>query len=110
MTRPGPPRFVPTLTEIVRPGPSPQTPPTAETAVSVDDDHEAMIQRILQRVDLVLEARLGDTVRELVLAQTQALTPMLRGEIERLVRESVSQAFAQESGSVQNLPEDCIHK
>ena len=110
MTRPGPPRFVPTLTEIVQPCPLPKTPLSAGISVPLADDHEAMIQRILQRVDLELEARLGDIVRELVLAQTQALTPMLREEIERLVRESVGQAFAQESGSVTNLPEDCIHK
>ena len=110
MTRPGPPRFVPTLTEIVRPGPSSQMPLAAGTAVPVGDVHESMIQRILQRVDIVLEARLGDTVRQLVLAQTQALTPMLREEIEHLVRESVSQAFAQESGSVPKPTENCIHK
>ncbi len=110
MTRPGPPRFVPTLTEIVQPSPSPQTPPVTDTAMPVAEVHEAMIQRILQRVDLVLEARLGNTVRELVMTQTQALTPMLREEIERLVRESVSQAFAQESGVMTQQPEDCIHK
>lgn len=110
MTRPGPPRFVPTLTEIVQPGPSLQTPLAADAAVPVADVPEAMIQRILQRVDGVLETRLGDFVRSLVLAQTQALTQMLREDIERLVRELVSQAFAQESGSVPKPPEDCIHK
>lgn len=108
MSRPGPPRFVPTLTEIVQPGLSLQTPPAVDATVPVADDPEAMIQRILQRVDLVLETRLRDAVRQLVQAQTQALTPMLREEIERLVRESVSQAFAQESGFAPAPHEDGI--
>lgn len=110
MTRPGPPRFVPTLTEIVLPSPTPQTLRVADTAVPVANVHEAMIQRILKRVDLVLEARLGNTVTELVTMQMQALTPLLGEEIEQLVRESVNQAFAQESGPVTQRSEDCIHK
>lgn len=106
MTRSVPPRFVPTLTEIVHPQLPLQTPLVADTATPVVPLPEAMVQRILQRIDLVLETRLRDSVSQLVLKQTQALAPLLREEIERLVRESVSQAFEQEYGSVQIPPKD----
>ncbi|MEO7400746.1 MAG: hypothetical protein ABIV07_08265 [Polaromonas sp.] len=106
MTRAVPPRFVPTLTEVVHPQLPLPTPLVADAATSVTHFPEAMVQRILQRVDLVLETRLRDAVRQLVLKQTQALTPLLREDIERVVRESVSQAFEQESGSLQIPPED----
>ncbi len=55
-----------------------------------------MVQRVLQRIDLVLERRLREAVGELILAHTQTLAPRLREEIELVVRQSVSQAFAQE--------------
>ncbi|MEO7954116.1 MAG: hypothetical protein ABIR35_08505 [Polaromonas sp.] len=108
MTRSGPPRFVPTLTEIVHAQLPLQTPPVAASAAPETHFPEAMAQRILQRVDLVLETRLRDSVTRLVLQQTQALIPLLREEIEQLVRESVSQAFAQETGSAQEQPEDRV--
>jgi hypothetical protein len=110
---PVPPRFVPTLTEIIRPLPaSPPTPentgtplaspalspatPAKALAVSADIQ-EQLVQRVLQRVDLVLERRLREMVGQLILEHAQTLTPRLREEIEVVVRQSVDQAF--ESGS-----------
>ena len=104
-----PPRFVPTLTEIIRPlpaspptaentgaplarpAPTPATPPKA-LAVSADIQ-EQLVQRVLQRVDLVLERRLREMVGQLILEHAQSLTPRLREEIEVVVRQSVNQAF-----------------
>lgn len=108
---PAPPRFVPTLTEVVRPVAAPMPPsgqagataapaaspaPLAAPAAS-SDLQEQMVQRVLQRVDLVLERRLREVVGQLILEHTQSLAPRLREEIEDVVRQSVSQVFEQEN-------------
>ena len=102
---PTPPRFVPTLTEVIRPLPaSPPTPenssgplvaPVKALAASADLQ-EQMVQRVLQRVDLVLERRLREVVGQLILEHTQGLKPRLREEIEAVVRQSVNQVFQSE--------------
>ena len=55
-----------------------------------------MVQRVLQRVDLILERRLRESVGQLILEHTQTLAPRLKEEIELVVRQTISQAFAQE--------------
>lgn len=89
-----PPRFVPTLTEVVQTGPAPLSP-----AVAVSQDQLA--QRLLQRVDLALERRLRETIATVILEQTAALAPLLRDRIEVLVRDLVAQAVAEEIESRQ---------
>ncbi len=103
-----PPRFVPTLTEVVPPTKSSATVSSAPFLSSqsrqvmgadgaLDSQFEdQMVHRVMQRVDLVLERRLREAVGQLILTHTQALGPRLREEIELVVRESVSQAVAQE--------------
>ena len=95
----GPPADVPTLTEIVHPvvacGPA-SGGVTAVDPVSAEMQ-ELMVQRVLQRIDLLLEKRLHEAIEQLILEQTDGLLPRLREEIELVVRESVSQAFEQES-------------
>jgi hypothetical protein len=105
---PTPPRFVPTLTEVIRPlpasPPAPEnagaalvTPAPAKALAASADVQEQMVQRVLQRVDLVLERRLREVVGQLILEHTQTLTPRLREEIEAVVRQSVNQAFESEA-------------
>lgn len=94
-----PPRFVPTLTEVVQPAVLAvtnelETHATASTTQAA----EMLVQRVMQRVDLVLERRLREAVGQLILEHTQTLAPRLREEIERVTRQSVSQAFEQETG------------
>jgi len=84
-----PPRFVPTLTEVVRSG---VTSERSEPGVT----QEQLVQRVMQRVDLALERKLREAIAATVLEQTRALGPILREEIELVVRESVAQAFAEE--------------
>lgn len=95
-----PPRFVPTLTEVVPPTAEPaQTPVAGNTdgAVALAAGlQEQMVRRVLQRVDLLLERRLREAVGQLILEHTETLAPRLREEIEQVVRQSVSQAFEQE--------------
>ena len=105
---PTPPRFVPTLTEVVHPSlvsglPDATAQNVASTSNSDAPLHQLedqvlhrVMQRVMQRVDLVLETRLREAVSQLILTHTQALGPRLREEIELVVRESVSQAIAQE--------------
>lgn len=115
MSRPpaAPPRFVPTLTEVVKPIAAPMpapgqavmpaspqaspvspAPPAALAALAASPDlQEQMVQRVLQRVNLVLDRRLREVVGQLILEHTQSLAPRLREEIEDVVRQSVSQAF-----------------
>lgn len=81
-----PPRFVPTLTEVVRP---------AAAGVGTVSE-EQLVHRILQRVDLSLDRRLREAVASVVLEQTRDLGPLLRAEIELVVREAVAQAVADE--------------
>ena len=83
-----PPKFVPTLTEVVRGGDAARTEPGFT--------QEQLVLRVMQRVDMTLERRLREAIAAAVLEQTRALGPILREEIELVVREAVSQAFAEE--------------
>lgn len=84
-----PPRFVPTLTEVVHSGPAPLAP---NAGVAQDQ----LAQRVLQRVDLVLDRRIREEIATLVLEQTSALVPLLRARLEEVVREVVADAVSQE--------------
>jgi hypothetical protein len=84
-----PPKFVPTLTEVVHSGPAPLSPTPSVS-------QEQLAQRVMQRVDLVLDRRLREAVATVVLEQTDLLTPMLRERLEAVVREVVAAAVADE--------------
>jgi len=84
-----PPRFVPTLTEVVHSGPAPLT---AHSVFS----QEQLAQRVLQRVDLVLDRRVREEIATVVLEQTSAIVPLLRERLETVVREIVADAVAEE--------------
>lgn len=87
-----PPRFVPTLTEVVQPTPAPEAgAPAAPPIVQ-----EELVQRVLQRVEATLDGRLRETLAAVVIEQTRALGPILQAQIEALVRQAVAEAFEQE--------------
>ena len=86
-----PPRFVPTLTEIV---PGTTAPAPLGTATE-----EQLVHRIMQRIDLTLDRRLREAIAAVVLEHSRALAPALRQEIETVVAEAVSQALAVELGA-----------
>lgn len=88
-----PPRYVPTLTEVVKT--ARESRPAGDPAVL----QEALVHRVMQRVDLTLERRLREAIAATVLEQTRSLAPLLREEIEAVVRETVAQAFADELDS-----------
>jgi hypothetical protein len=86
-----PPRFVPTLTEVVHSGAAPLGP-AAGAALSPDQ----LAQRVLQRVDLVLDRRVREAIATVVLEQTDLLAPLLRERLDAVVRDVVAQALAEE--------------
>lgn len=88
-----PPRYVPTLTEVVKAEPRPSAPRPAAGELPSQDQ---IIQRVMQKVDLTLERKLREAIATAVLEQTRTIAPMLREEIEAVVRETVAQAFADE--------------
>ena len=86
-----PPRYVPTLTEVVKTAPG-----TVAAAPAAGLSQEQLIHRVMQRVDVTLERRLREAIAATVLEQTRSIGPVLREEIESVVRQTVSQAFAEE--------------
>ena len=108
-----PPRFVPTLTEVVQPPELllPDRPlivresqtPVIATVDTLQMENQ-LVHRVLQRLDLILERRLREAVGQLILEHTETLAPQLRVEIESVVRQSVSQALAQEVASIPPPP------
>ena len=94
-----PPRNVPTLTEVVRPGSGEAAASASPRAAVVEDPwvmQEQLVHRVLQRVDATLDARLREAIAAVVVEQTRSLGIALREEIESAVRKSVAEALARE--------------
>ena len=92
-----PPRFVPTLTEVV---PGSATAPAAEKL-----DEQELVHRVMQRVDLTLDKRLREAIASVVLEHSRQLAPALREQIEEVVAKAVSEAIAEELGAEGTDPE-----
>lgn len=86
-----PPRFLPTLTEVVHPS------GLLKASVPATPDLEEIVQSVMQRVDPVLERRLSEEVdamvRALVMEQLETLSSRLHEELEIVVRQTVSEAM-----------------
>ena len=95
-----PPRFVPTLTEVVR---VPAATPT-DAAAAPMLSQEQWVHRIMQRVDITLDRRLREAIATVVLEQTRTLAPMLREQVEAVVRQAVAQALEEELDATKNSP------
>ncbi len=67
--------------------------PAAETWLHAE---ELLVQRLLERVDQVLDERLRETIAQVVQAQTRSLTLRLQEELESVVRQTVQEAVAHE--------------
>ncbi len=80
------PRFVPTLTEVVRTGKAPLAPTL---------DRERLVEQVLQAVIPRLEQQLRQTLGRLVDEQIRRASPQWRSEIEATVESVVTKALAQ---------------
>lgn len=113
-----PPRFVPTLTEVVpdasavplppaleaAPTPAPTPAPVLPQLVIPDGFEEMLVHRVMQRVDVGLEQRLRDAIATVVQEQTRSVLPRLREEVESVVRQVVYEAVADELLSKGSAP------
>ncbi len=107
-----PPRFVPTLTEVVPDTSAVPLPPVLEAApapvppqwVIPDGFEEMLVHRVMQRVDVGLEQRLRDAIATVVQEQTRSILPRLREEVESVVRQVVYEAVADELLSKGSAP------
>ncbi|WHZ11869.1 MAG: hypothetical protein OJF60_002308 [Burkholderiaceae bacterium] len=98
-----PPRYVPTLTEVV---PSSPIVPDLDLDLAAQPDvplpeasgsiQAHVIRQVMERVDALIEQRLIDAVSALVQEHFKALEPRLREEIETVVRQAVSDAVVEE--------------
>jgi len=90
-----PPRFVPTLTEVVQVA----APPAVAPAFDALAFEEQLVHRVMQRVDALLEQRVRQAVTHVIEEQTRSLLPRLREELDSVVKGTVSEALAQELAS-----------
>ncbi len=94
-----PPRFVPTLTEVIEAIESPpadDAPPAEGARVPLSEDQ--LVQRVMRRVSQGLEQRLREAVAQVVLEQTRAIAPLVAAEVETAVRALVAEALDAERG------------
>lgn len=91
------PRFLPTLTEVVKPGDAaaaasgeaaPVRPPMPTA--------EELVERVMQRLAPTLEIRLRAVMTALVQEQVSAMEPYLWQEVDQALRQTVTAAVAQE--------------
>jgi predicted component of type VI protein secretion system len=89
-----PPRFIPTLTEVVD---SPGTATVAALASRKTSDRpEVEASRLIRRIQATLEPRIQAAVTVVVQAHLKSLGPLLEREIDRVVREAVKEAVAKD--------------
>jgi len=105
-SRPAPPAQVPTLTEIVQPGPAGAlaSAGAAEQNPAVHDLQALLVQRVMQSLTPMLEQHVQEAIRQLVLTHADALMPRLQEQARQLARSLVAQAFEQESVHFQPTP------
>lgn len=86
LTTKPPNRFVPTLTEVVRPGLAPPTPAI---------DREVLVEQVLQALKPQLEQQLRAELYTLVEEQLCKALPQWQLDVETVVNAAVAQALAQ---------------
>lgn len=87
------PRFLPTLTEVVRPRHAQAVPPKVEPPVSIDVD--ALVDRVMLSVAPHIEDQLRELVTDVVQEQLRELTPRIQHDLEVVVRAAVTGALAE---------------
>ncbi len=103
-----PPRFLPTLTEVVHGNAgdarvtvagaavaktaAPEVDPAAQAVATI----ELNLNKILVRLEAPLQARIKLAVGELVQAHIEALLPLIQQEVETVVRETVREGVTAE--------------
>jgi hypothetical protein len=85
-------RSLPTLTEVV----PAQAPAAAPLANGPSMDEEALMLRVLQRLELTLDEQVRQVVATVLDEQMKELAPRIRQRVDAAVRKAVTQAVAGE--------------
>lgn len=94
-----PPRFVPTLTEVVDLASSRATAnnPANSSQSRREPEANLLVDRVMARLDGPLQLRLRETIGQLAIEHFRKLEPLLREEIDSVVRRAVEDAIARET-------------
>lgn len=84
----GVPRFLPTLTEVIRVPAAPPEPPQDLVALAAAR-REAFAEQLRGRLGEALDRRMPDVVAAAMLEQIDAIADRMRLEMEEMVRESL---------------------
>ena len=87
-------RSLPTLTEVVQS--QAPAPAAASPAPGAALDEEALMQRVLQRLELTLDEQVRQVVAAVLDEQMKELAPRIRQRVDAAVRKAVTQAVAGE--------------
>jgi len=99
-----PPRFIPTLTEVIGSGESVRAAPeatkessrTRKAVAARPQVSDELVDRVLERLQPTLEAQLRESVTNLVQEHASMLELLLSKEIEQQVRQTVAHVLRQE--------------
>jgi hypothetical protein len=92
-------RFLPTLTEVVRPPAQPAEEAFAHTQPPLEVDTDAMVDQIMQAVAPLVQAQLRDMVTGVVHAQLKEMTPRIEQDLAAMVRVAVQGALSEIPGA-----------
>ncbi len=96
-----PPRYVPTLTEVVSLPPSstltPATQSPADTPKDAVDMDQVLADRIIQRLMPVMQIKLREIVASVIHEEIRAMEPRLMQEVESMARQTVTQALVHDA-------------
>jgi hypothetical protein len=91
-----PPRYLPTLTEVVNLPPSSTLTPPNENPEDSTDSEQVLADRIIQRLMPMLQIKLREIVASVIHEEIRVMEPRLMQEIEQMARQTVIQALAQD--------------
>ena len=90
------PRFLPTLTEVVKPAVALEvadsTPPEVATVPAATASDEALVEALVQRLLPGLEQRLQTALRDSLQTQWDALLPKVMEDVEDALRDMAASA------------------
>lgn len=112
MSNPNPPRFLPTLTEVVTPEAfmpaeqaqwvsEPQAVP-AERSLSMDDT-ALITQNVLAKITPLLEQQLRNSAQELFEVQVNVVLPALHRHVEAAVQQAIQETLAERSAYANDI-------
>jgi hypothetical protein len=87
-------RFLPTLTEVVRPAP-PVEESFANANSPLEIDTDAMVDQVMQAVAPLVHAQLREMVTGVVEDQLKEMTPRIEQDLAAMVRVAVQGALAE---------------